>query len=85
MIKIRRQNVLAQRFFVYSLIHPMIFAARFCEMKDLIKIHICGNFYQYNICGCIIKISQNFLFYFRIHERWQIGFKLPPRDTPKVG
>ena len=33
-------------FFVYPLIHPMSYSPRFCQMKDLIKIHVCGKFYQ---------------------------------------
>ena len=35
-----------RRFFVYPLIHPMSYAPKFCQMKDLIKIHICGKFYH---------------------------------------
>ena len=25
---------------------------KFCQMKDLIKVHIRGKFHQYDVCGC---------------------------------
>ena len=43
-------------FFVYALLHLMNCTPRFCQMKDLFKIYICGRFHQYSICGCEIKI-----------------------------
>ena len=47
-------------FFVYTLFHPMIYAPRFCQMKGLIKLCICGEFYQYSECGCEVKIFKVF-------------------------
>ena len=44
-----------ESFFVYALLHPMSCAPRFCQMKDLSKIYICGKFHQYSICGCEVK------------------------------
>ena len=58
-----------ERFFVYPLIYPMSYAPRFFQMKDLIKTHVCGKFYQYSICGCEVKIFKSFFYYFRIHKR----------------
>ena len=42
-------------FFVYAVIHNMRYTPRFCQMKALIKMDICGTFHQYSICGCEIK------------------------------
>ena len=42
-------------FFVYTLLQLMSYTPRFCQMKDLIKIYICGKFHQYSICGCEVK------------------------------
>ena len=47
-------------FFVYALFYPMIYAPRFCQMKGLIKLCICGEFYQYSECGCEVKIFKGF-------------------------
>ena len=38
--------------FVYALLHPINYAPRFCELKDLIKIQFYGRFNQYIACGC---------------------------------
>ena len=48
-------------FFTLSYTLSMNYAPKFCEMKDLIKICICGKFHQYSICGCEIKKFQSFL------------------------
>ena len=42
-------------FVVYELLRLMSCAPRFWQMKDLIKIHICGKFHRYSIRGCEIK------------------------------
>ena len=39
-------------FFVYAFLHPVSYAQRFCELKDLINMQFCGRFQQYRICGC---------------------------------
>ena len=57
-----------ESFFVYALLHPMSYAPRFCQMKDLIKIYICGKFHQYSICGCEVKNFQSFSYWFSIYE-----------------
>ena len=44
-----------ESFFVYDLLHPMSYTPRFCQMKDLIKIYICGSFHQYSIRRCEVK------------------------------
>ena len=49
-----------ESFFVYALFYPMIYAPRFCQMKGLIKLCICGEFYQYSECGCEVKIFKVF-------------------------
>ena len=36
-----------ENFFVYALLHSMSYAPKFCQMKDLNKIYICGKFHQY--------------------------------------
>ena len=53
MVKIRSTIFLA--YFAYALLQIMSYAPRFCQMKDLVKIYICGKFYQYSICGCDVK------------------------------
>ena len=53
------------RFFVYALLHLMSYAPKFCRMKDLMKIYICGKFHQYSICGCGAK---RILDWVSIHE-----------------
>ena len=40
------------RFVVYVLLCPIIYALRVWKMKNLIEIHICGKFHQYSIRGC---------------------------------
>ena len=42
-------------FFVYALLHRLSYAPRFCKLKDLIKIYICGTFQHYSICGREVK------------------------------
>ena len=39
---------------------PMSYVPRFCQKKDLVKIHICGKFYQCSVCGCEVKVFQRF-------------------------
>ena len=41
--------------FFYALLHPMSYVPRFCQMKYIVKIYICGKFHQYSICGCEVK------------------------------
>ena len=55
-------------FFVYTFLHPMSYAQRFCQMKDFIKIYICGKSHQYSICGCEVKNFQSFSYWFSIDE-----------------
>ena len=55
-------------FFVYALLYPMSCAPKFCQMKDLIKIYICGKFHQYGICSCKGKNFQRFSYWLSIHE-----------------
>ena len=64
MVKIGLKTFLAHfvSFLVYALLHPMIYAPRFFQMKDLIKICICGKFHQYSISGCEVKNFQSFLY-----------------------
>ena len=31
-----------ERVFFDALLHPMSYTSRFCQLKDLVKIHICG-------------------------------------------
>ena len=47
-------------FFVYALLHPMSYPPRFCQMKEVIKVYICGKFLQYIICGYEVKDFQRF-------------------------
>ena len=54
--------------FVYLLVHPMRYIPRFCQLKDLIKVYICGKFHYCSICGYEIKNFQSFLFWFIINE-----------------
>ena len=42
-------------FFFYALLHLMDYAPRFCQMKDLIKIYICGKFCYHSICVCEVE------------------------------
>ena len=65
-------------FFVYALFHPMSYPPKFCQMKDLIKIHICGKIYQYSICCCEIKIFQSLSYCFKINEMAPFGIVLGP-------
>ena len=39
---------------------PMSYVPRFCQKKDLVKIHICGKFYQCSVWGCEVKFFQSF-------------------------
>ena len=48
-------------FFVYAPLLPMSYAPRFCRMKGLIKIYICGKFHQYSIFVVVkLKIFEVF-------------------------
>ena len=49
-----------ESFFVYAFLHPMSYTPRFFQVKDIIKIYICGKFHQYSICGCGVKKFQSF-------------------------
>ena len=40
----------------------------FCQMKGLMKIHNCGKFHLYSICGCQVINFQFFLWQYSIHE-----------------
>ena len=57
-----------EMFLVYFLLLPKSYAPRFCQIKDLIKIHVPGKFHQYSICGCEVKIFQSFSYVFSIDE-----------------
>ena len=64
-------------FFVCGILHPMSYVPRFCQMKDLIKIYVCGKFHHYSICGCELR---SFLHGFSIHEMtpfWVFGPLFP--------
>ena len=41
--------------FLFMPSYTLSYAPRFCQMKDLIKIYICGKFHHYSICGCDVK------------------------------
>ena len=58
MVKIGPQNFWVHfgSFLVYALLHLMTYAPRFCQIKDLIKKYICGNFPHYGISDCEVKI-----------------------------
>ena len=45
--------------------YELLLLPTFCQIKDLIKIHIRGNFYKYSICGCEV---QRLSYLFSIHE-----------------
>ena len=62
--------------FVYSLWHPMNYAPRFWQMKNLIKIRISDKFHQYSICGCEVKNFQSFLYWFSVHKMIPFGMFL---------
>ena len=64
-------------FFAYSLLHPMSYNPTFWQMKDLLKIYICGKFYQYSICVCEVNNFQGFSYWFSCHEWW--GWALLPQ------
>ena len=57
-----------EMFLVYFLLLPKSYAPRFCQIKDLIKIHVLGKFHQYSICGCEVKNFQSFSYVFSIDE-----------------
>ena len=63
-------------FFVYVFLDPMSYIPEFFQMKDLIKIYICGTFHNYSICGCEVNNFQSFLFYFSILKMAPSGFFL---------
>ena len=44
---------LFERFFVYAVLHPMSYTSRFCQLKDLIKIHICGKSFISIACAVV--------------------------------
>ena len=65
-------------FFVYALLHPISYTPRFCQMKDLIEICICGKLNQYSISGCEVK---NFLKAFCVDSvsmKWPLWGVLGP-------
>ena len=57
------------------------YAPRFSQMKELIKIHICGKFHHYSICGCKTKKFQSFSYQSSIHKMapfwWFLGPYFP--------
>ena len=68
-------------FFVYVLLHPLNCTPSFCQIKDLIKICICGKFHHYSISGCESKNFQSFLYWFRNGSLlgaffWPLFFKI---------
>ena len=58
----------AKKLIFWIILHPMKHTPRFCQMKNFIKIYICGKFHQYSICGCEMKDFQGFLYWFNIHK-----------------
>lgn len=48
-----------KRLFVYALLHPLSSTLIFCKLKDLIKVHNCGKFHLYSVCGCQVKNFQS--------------------------
>ena len=52
----------AKKLIFLFILHTMRDSPRICQIKDLIKIYICGKFHQYSICGCEIKKCQSFLY-----------------------
>ena len=50
----------------------MNYTPRFCQIKDLIKIYICGKFHQYSICSCEIKKFQSFLCIDSVSMKWPL-------------
>ena len=66
------------RFFVYDLLRSLRYAPRFLQMKDLIKIYICGKFHQYNIYDCEFKNFKNFPYWFSIHKMAPFSFFFGP-------
>ena len=56
-----------KRLFVYALLHPLSSTLIFCKLKDLIKVHNCGKFHLYSVCGCQVKNFQSFSCKIRIH------------------
>ena len=75
----QKADFLAQlgSFFVYALLHPMINAPKFRQMKGLIKIYTFGKFHQHSICGCEGKNFQSFSYWFSIHEMTPFGVFWP--------
>ena len=59
-----------ESFFVYAFLQPMSYTPRFFQVKDIIKIYICGKFHQYSICGCGVKKFQ----IFRNNSAFLFGF-----------
>ena len=57
MVKIGPKILLAHfvSFFLYTILHLLSYAQRFCQIKDFIKIYMCGKFHHYSICSCEIK------------------------------
>ena len=45
-----------ERIFVYALLHSMSYTSRFCQLKDLIKIHICGKSFI-SIAQMVVKFK----------------------------
>ena len=58
--------------FTLSYTLSMNYAPKFCQMKDLIKICICGKFHQYSICSCEIKEFQSFLCIDSASMKWPL-------------
>ena len=67
-----------ESFFVWPLLHSLSYAPTFYQIKDLIKIYICGKFHQYNVCACEGNIFQSFSYWFSIHEMALFGGVLGP-------
>ena len=82
MVKIGAKNGFLAHFvsfnFVYAPLHPMSYAPRFCQMKDVIKIYIYGKFHQYSICGCKVKNFQSFSHRLSLHEMVPFGVFFGP-------
>ena len=73
-----------ERFFVYILLRPVIYAPVFCQIIRLMEVHNGGKFYQYSICGFqVIKFGM-FSWLCIIHEMIPFGWFLGP-FSPKHG
>ena len=55
-------------FFVHALFHPTSYTSRFCQVKYLTKIYICGKFHQYSKYVCEVESFESSSYWFSIYE-----------------